>query len=310
MSDSAFRRLILDTVATVIVQPPSSSSLIDLLRIATPSLLAPSSLSPSTALSNDGKQQSEAKVRIKSKRDKLFRTLQLRIHPDKHPGDERATTLFQDVTTYYEKCVDAMEREDIRQRQRGVNDIAKDSRTNDPATATTNNDRNVHWRRDEEKGNTSATRNGNGNAYYHGKYGHNTQIPRRPTTTQSTTHSDYTNCDGQQQTNGRRRKNNSRLDLVETHPPNHACPATASLLLCPPIGLYSLYHSIQVKRSWDEGHYGDARKHSEKALNYALCGYLTFGCFVLYLLLSGDGGPDSGWERIMKNLPWEWDNGP
>ena len=65
MSDSAFRRLLLDTVATVIVQPPSTTSLIELLRIATPTLLA----------SNDKqRQQSAAIVRDASKRDKLFKT--------------------------------------------------------------------------------------------------------------------------------------------------------------------------------------------------------------------------------------------
>ena len=104
--DSAFRRLLLDTVATTIAQQPSSNSLIELLRITTPSLTI-----------NNRKQWDEAYAKVKdvSQREKLFRTLQLRIHPDKHPGDERATALFQDVTLYYQKCVEALEREDRRQ---------------------------------------------------------------------------------------------------------------------------------------------------------------------------------------------------
>ncbi len=105
MSDSAFRRLLLDTVSAVIAQPPLSSSLVELLRITTPSLLS---------ASNDAKERcaAEATVQIEPKRNKLFCTLQLRIHPDKHPADERATKLFQDATAFCEKCVDAMGRED------------------------------------------------------------------------------------------------------------------------------------------------------------------------------------------------------
>ena len=104
--DSAFRRLLLDTVAATLTQPPSSNSLIELLRITTPSLTT-----------NNPKLRDEvyAKVRNVSQREKLFRTLQLRIHPDKHPGDERATALFQEVTLYYQKCVEVLEREDRRQ---------------------------------------------------------------------------------------------------------------------------------------------------------------------------------------------------
>ena len=105
MSDSAFRRLFLDTVATVIVQPPSETSLIELLRLATPTLLAST---------DEQKQQSALIVRDASKRDKLFRTLQLRIHPDEHVSDARVTKLFQDVTLFYDMCVAEMENEDSR----------------------------------------------------------------------------------------------------------------------------------------------------------------------------------------------------
>ena len=98
MSDSAFRRLLLDTVATVIVQPPSTTSLIELLRIATPTLLA----------SNDKQRQQSAAI-------------ELRIHPDKHVGDTRVTELFQEVTLFYDRCVVEMEKEDSRQTQQHDN---------------------------------------------------------------------------------------------------------------------------------------------------------------------------------------------
>ena len=112
MSDSAFRRLLLDTVSAVITtRPPSTSSLVDLLRIATPDLVLFSS--PTTIIGNvtPSQQQAVAESTVRSNvalREKLYRALQLKIHPDKHCGDERATHLFQDVTTYYERCVLAM----------------------------------------------------------------------------------------------------------------------------------------------------------------------------------------------------------
>jgi hypothetical protein len=104
--DSAFRRLLLDTVDATIKQSPSTNALIELLRITTPSLA-----------SNNSKQRNDSyeKVRDVPQREKLFRTLQLRIHPDKHPGDERVTALFQEVTLFYQRCVEVLESEDRRQ---------------------------------------------------------------------------------------------------------------------------------------------------------------------------------------------------
>lgn len=113
MSDSAFRRLLLDTVSAVITtRPPSTSSLVELLRIATPDLVLSSS--PNSISEETSSQQATAESIVRRdavKREKMYRALQLKIHPDKHPGDERATQLFQDVTTYYERCVLAMESE-------------------------------------------------------------------------------------------------------------------------------------------------------------------------------------------------------
>ena len=109
--DSAFRRLLLDTVSTAISQPPSSSSLIELLRIATPGLLASST---------DARQRkiAEENVRSVSKREKLFRALQLRIHPDKHDEDGRAMELFQEVKLFYERCIKVRHRKDEAEWQR------------------------------------------------------------------------------------------------------------------------------------------------------------------------------------------------
>jgi hypothetical protein len=43
----------------------------------------------------------------------MYKALQLKIHPDKHVGDERVTKLFQDVTTYYDRCIVVMESEPV-----------------------------------------------------------------------------------------------------------------------------------------------------------------------------------------------------
>jgi hypothetical protein len=115
MSDSAFRRLLLDTVSAVITtRPPSTSSLVELLRITTPDLVLSSSSCRAVGEGGGGTQEAELIVRRDvAKREKMYKALQLKIHLDKHPGDERVTTVFQDVTTYYERCIVVMESEPV-----------------------------------------------------------------------------------------------------------------------------------------------------------------------------------------------------
>jgi hypothetical protein len=84
MSDP-FRRIFLDQVEHTIQEDPSREALLALLRLATPGL---ESLGSS----------SETK--------KMFKTLMLRVHPDKHPNDvQRATRLCQEVTPFFEACL-------------------------------------------------------------------------------------------------------------------------------------------------------------------------------------------------------------
>ena len=288
MSDSAFRRLLLDTVATVIVQPPSTTSLIELLRIATPTLLA----------SNDKqRQQSAAIVRDASKRDKLFKTLQLRIHPDKHVGDTRVTELFQEVTLFYDKCVVEMEKEDSRQTQQ----------------------------HDNYSTNTTACASGMKNS---GQYHHPTRInnPRRPNNdfASGTTHSDYENYndDHQQQANyyrhpwyKRNRPNhssNTTTTRQNKQPLNHACISILSTLLFPPLGICALRHSYEVSNAYNDGRYNDARNHSERAYSYAWLGCLCFIVIFGYLILrnSNEHGGEGGWDWDKMKHDWGWDNGP
>ena len=105
MGDSGFRRLLLDTVTAVITtRTPSTSSLVELLRVASPGHFSGSSSSAAaeSAVRNDAPE-----------RLRLYRALQSKIHPDRHVGDEkeRATRLFQDVSSYYEECVAIAESE-------------------------------------------------------------------------------------------------------------------------------------------------------------------------------------------------------
>ena len=88
-SESAFRKLLLDTVSTIIQQPPSTSALIELLRVASPQAL----------LTSNDTQRTKSSEIVKNvqQREKLYRTLQLKIHPDKHVDDGRVIELFQEV---------------------------------------------------------------------------------------------------------------------------------------------------------------------------------------------------------------------
>lgn len=71
-------------------------------------------LSSSSFGGGGGAQEAELIVRRDvAKREKMYKALQLKIHPDKHVGDERVTKLFQDVTTYYERCIVVMESEPL-----------------------------------------------------------------------------------------------------------------------------------------------------------------------------------------------------
>jgi hypothetical protein len=91
MSDP-YRRLLLEAVEAVTSPPsqPGRTSLIALLRIATPSL-------------------TEADIDDPARRDRLWRELLRRIHPDKHPGDApRATMVAQGAAEFYGRCLQTL----------------------------------------------------------------------------------------------------------------------------------------------------------------------------------------------------------
>lgn len=260
MSDSAFRRLILDTVAVIIAKPPSASALIELLRIATPGLA-------------ESESSADHVVRDEARRERHFKTLKLRIHPDKHPGDERVTALYQDVQTFYDRCVE---------------------KVNEPPAKTTKNDNGSKVSGAATAGPASGTYPNQGRSMS-GAPGYTPPYPNRPKNTytpgaepwrkpaSTSTHSDYASYESQQRR--RRRVENEFPHSARDRPPSHQCCAVVSMAAFLPLGICATIHSSRVKKAWDEGRYGDAIDHSTQAYNYAWFAYLIFIILFLYFWL-------------------------
>lgn len=62
---------------------------------------------------------------------------------------------------------------------------------------------------------------------------------------------------------------------AKNRPDTNQCYAFASCLLCPPIGLIAIIHSLLCDRAWNQGRYSDAVVHAREAPKYA-----GFACFV------------------------------
>lgn len=297
-SESAFRKLLLDTVSTIIQQPPSTSALIELLRVASPQAL----------LTSNDTQRTKSSEIVKNvqQREKLYRTLQLRIHPDKHVDGGRATELFQEVTSFYEKCVAEMEREDNRQQRQRSSDMRSGGVANTNANAANNGcggQRNTPER--------SKSR----------QYEHPTKInnPRRPDG--ASTHSDYENCSnnfdndypanrrGYDYPANRRYQRHNKSNNRRQQPSNHMCMAITSTILFPPLGICALLHSLKVNKTYDNERYQDAKYHSDQAYNYAWFGCLCFVIMVICIWLR-DGDADWDWDKVKHDYLPSWDNGP
>mmetsp|Transcript_15133 Transcript_15133/g.18438 ORF Transcript_15133/g.18438 Transcript_15133/m.18438 type:complete len:466 (+) Transcript_15133:118-1515(+) len=82
-----FRQFFLDTVEKIIDQEPSQESLLGLLQLVSPQLTL-----------------SELHSSHSDERNKIYRSVMKRIHPDKHPNDSRVTTIFQNVQNFYDDC--------------------------------------------------------------------------------------------------------------------------------------------------------------------------------------------------------------
>lgn len=279
-----FRRLILDTVAVAISKPPSASALIELLRIASPN----ASLTESDVTSQDS-----------TKRDKLFKTLKLRIHPDKHPGDEseRVTELYQNVGTFYDKCVAAGRTSTAR----ASTNSGTRTDTTSPYRSSTSNDNNKSSRQPQASPSPANSNTNTNGAYYganqnnnrgfrpsgYNPYPHGTKHsdPIRPTHDSTGYYSNYNDYVSYADHQKQRQQQNK---IPRTIPPSRYCFTIISILAFFPIGLCALMQSYKVKSAWNEGRHADALDHSTRAYRYACYAYL-FGLLLLLYFWLRDG---------------------
>lgn len=62
--------------------------------------------------------------------------------------------------------------------------------------------------------------------------------------------------------------------MASRRPDNHRCGAIAALVLCPPLGIFALYHSMRVDSCWKTGQYSDAVIHSRQSPQYSSWGIM------------------------------------
>lgn len=85
MAADPFRSLFLRQVRTILSGDPNRDSLRLLLATAAPEV-------------------TDADLDDETTRNRIFKELRTRVHPDKHPNDDTATSIFQDVPPFYEAC--------------------------------------------------------------------------------------------------------------------------------------------------------------------------------------------------------------
>mmetsp|Transcript_17835 Transcript_17835/g.21857 ORF Transcript_17835/g.21857 Transcript_17835/m.21857 type:complete len:379 (-) Transcript_17835:476-1612(-) len=101
------RNLILEQVEVLLMKEPGRKSLYDLLKVTSPNL-EESSLDDSIL------------------RAKSYKKLKLRIHPDKHNNDSRATNIFQNLNSFYNTCVSTILNDrKLGSQQRGKKEFQK-----------------------------------------------------------------------------------------------------------------------------------------------------------------------------------------
>ena len=102
-----FRQLFLEQIRLILEKDPSKESMHEMLKMASPYL-------------------TEADVMVSATREKAFKTLQLRIHPDKHADKDTATQVFQDVQTFYDRCCQSLSSARPRKKKSASPTSAKD----------------------------------------------------------------------------------------------------------------------------------------------------------------------------------------
>ena len=307
MTDSAYRRLLLEQVESAVRRPPSASALVELLRIATPSLR---DWDDGDGANGDPLDA----LRDERRRERLFRTLRLRIHPDKHADGERATALFQRVGEFYVECVAVVEAEagvsggggcNGPQHQHWTSGGTGNDGSRTPSSGRTTGDGRGFRRADgtswyfpgqRRGGAKTATSSGSGGPFDYSHFHEEGDFDGKRGGDRNTRRGAATRRWGG--------GNSSSAVSEPRRPPSHQALAVVSSILFFPLGLPALLHSFRVKRAWDEGRLADARDHSDNARAYAWYACLCFGAIVAYVWL-GDGDFDWDWERLKRNMPWD-----
>lgn len=62
--------------------------------------------------------------------------------------------------------------------------------------------------------------------------------------------------------------------MASRRPDNHQCGAIAALILCFPLGIFALYHSIRVDQCWKSGQYSDAFIHARQSPQFSSWGIM------------------------------------
>ena len=62
--------------------------------------------------------------------------------------------------------------------------------------------------------------------------------------------------------------------MASRRPDNHQCGAIAALVLCPPLGIFALYHSIRVDQCWKAQQYSGAYIHSRQSPQFSSWGMM------------------------------------
>ena len=85
-------------------------------------------------------------------------------------------------------------------------------------------------------------------------------------------------------------------DNASRRPKNHQMYAVCSLFLFFPIGIFAMYHSLQVDAAWKQARFGDSWNHSRQARQYSGFGNFCGLIFWIWLLFF----------REPRVIDWKW----
>ena len=84
-------------------------------------------------------------------------------------------------------------------------------------------------------------------------------------------------------------------------PDNHQCEALACLLLCTPLGILALYHSVRVDQCWKAGEYSDAVVASRRSRQFSSWGIFLGAIFWILWFFFRRGRGEWEWPEWRLN---------